>query len=178
MKLSTLNRAIENAIIDPIGVNSTDDFHELLAIRDEITRLADVCEDGLETDITLTSWYAFSNLMNVATYDAFGKIRKANLNNQRAQIRLYRREVRNMICEELSDTQIDGVADFLSDLWDDNEENGSHTADGLLIKRRLPQCDKAELQDKIDKLGDIINKLYHHRGLNDNDIMAIEMYIH
>ena len=178
MKLSTLNRAIENAIIDPIGVNSNEDFHDLLKIRDEITRLADICEDGIETEVALTSWYAFSNLMNIATYDDFGRIRKDNLLNERRQTKLYRETVRDIICEELTDRQIDGVTDFLADLWDDNEANGSHKADGSFIDAPCLQCDKAVLQDKIDALGDIINKLYHHRGLSADDMSAIIMYIH
>lgn len=178
MKLSTLNRAIENAIIDPTGANSTKDFEELLAARDEITRLKDVCEDGIKTDVTVTSWYAFSNLMNVATYDLFGKIRKAHLNNSRVQTRLYRKEVHDTICEELSDAQIDSAADFLADLWDDNEAYGSHKADGSMVRPACPECDRASLQCKIDKLGDIINKLYHHRGLSADDMDAITMYIH
>jgi hypothetical protein len=177
MKLSTLNRAIENAIIDPIGVNSTEDFHELLTIRDEITRLADVCEDGFKTNVTLTSWYTFSNLMNEATYDDFGRLRKEAGPNNRILNRKYRDAVRFHVCEELTDTQIDDVADFLNDLWLDNEDNDCHNPDGT-FKKSDENIETAILRNRIDELGTIINKLYHHRGLTADDVSTIEMYIH
>lgn len=177
MKLKTLELALSNAIIDPIGVNDTEDFNNYLKARDEIIELAKHCEDGLDTDCSIVSWYAFSNLMNVATYDDFGKIRKECKHNKRRETKLYRETCRNLICEELTDTQIDGVADFLRDLWDDNEENGSHAADGTFdTPDYCATC--SNLEARINYLGDIINKLYHHRGLGPEDITAIEMFIH
>lgn len=178
MKLSTLNRAIENAIIDPIGVNSNEDFTKLLKARDEIIELSKICDEGMDADVTVLSWYALSNLMNVATYDFFGPIRKEYGKNERAQTRFYRDAVHSNICEELTNAQIDGVADFLSDLWDDNEDNGSHNESGCFKSSTLDEDLILTLNDRITTLGTIINKLYHHRGLSPEDLDEIQLYIH
>ena len=173
MKLKTLERALAFLLADDSHPLTPDEFEDTLKARDEIIALANHCEDGLDTDCSIVSWYAFSNLMNVATYDDFGKIYKEHHNCKRGVTKLYREACRDLICEELTDGQIDGVADFLTDLWLDNESGGCHNSDGTFTEDAIAEKDKG-----INKLGDIINKLYHHRGLSPDDITAIELYIH
>lgn len=179
MRLKTLADVFECAIAgtnEPKHLNTLLKTRTLLKARDEIIALANQCEDGLDTDVSIVSWYAFSCLMNVATYNNFGPICKLHSMNNRALKRGYRDAVRSNICEEFTDAQIDGVADFLSDLWHDNEASGAHLADGTFAPS--DNCITDDFKGRINELGDIINKLYHHRGLSPDDIVAIEMFIH
>lgn len=176
MKLKTLETALNEAILNPIGVASSEELQTYLKARDEIIALANVCDDGMDTDVTVTSWYTFSNLLNSVTYDDFGKVLKEYFGNKRFVTRKYREICRN-ICEEITDEQADGVADFLKDLWSDNEAYGCHHPDGSMMRDNDPTVLKVK-DDQINKLGDIINKLYHHRGLSADDLSEIQLFIH
>lgn len=171
MQLKTLVEALNHIITNPPTDMTPDRLHVYLQARDELIELRNVCADGLETHVSVVSWYAFSCIMNCLTYDEFGRIRKANLRNERRQTKLYREACRDY-CEELTDSQIDGVADFLRDLWDDNEENECNQPDGS-----MRFCAR-DLLERIDKFGTIINKLYHHRGLSADDLTDIQLFIH
>lgn len=155
MKLKTLESALNCAIA---GTNERCHLEILLKARDEIIALADHCEDGLDADCSIVSWYTFSNLMNVATYDDFGKIYKENHDCRRVYTKLYRETCR--------------------DLWDVNEDFGYNKTDGSFADCTCLKCEKTQLQDKIETLGTIINKLYHHSGLSADDITDIQQFIH
>lgn len=172
MKLKTLESVFNCAIA---GTNEPNHLKTLLKARDETVALANQCEDGFETEVTLVTTYAFSNLLNVSTYDDFGRLRKAFPKSDRILLRQYRNVVRDKICEEFTDAQIDDVSYFLLDLWAANEETGDHNPDGS-FKRDDHSCD--HLVARIAELETIINKLYHHRGLGPDDITSIERCIH
>lgn len=159
MQLKTLVEALNHVIVNPPTDMTPDHLNVYLQARDELIELRNICTDGLDTHVSVVSWYAFSCIMNCLTYDEFGRIRKANLRNERRQTKLYRETCRDCYCEELTDSQIDGVADFLRDLWDDNENNNCHNPDGTLLRSADKPSDKHPETAYYETL---ISKLWSH----------------
>lgn len=131
MKLSTLNLAITQALSHPQGL-SDEEFKAILEIHDQIVELETVAEN-YSIEVTIASTYSIVNLLNIATYDVFGKLLKKFTPDRptysRVVKRVYRNYCRSMF-GELTDRQIDDAADFLLDLWKANEEEGDNNPDG------------------------------------------------
>ena len=135
MKLSTLNLAIAHALSHSQGL-TPDELKDILEIHDQIVELGIVAED-YDIGVTITSTYSIANLLNSATYDVFGKLLKKFTSDRPTYSRIVKREYRDYcrsMFGELTDRQIDDAADFLLDLWKDNEENGYNNPDGSFNK--------------------------------------------
>ena len=137
MKLSTLNLAITQALSHPQGL-TPDEFKAILEIHDQIVELGTVAED-YDIGVTIASTYSIVNLLNVATYNVFGKLLKKFTPDRPTYSRVVKREYRDYCMSmfgELTNSQIDDAADFLLDLWRANEEEDYNNPDGSFNKEQ------------------------------------------
>lgn len=135
MKLSTINLAITQALSRPDGLTSSQ-IESILEIHDQIVELGTVAED-CDIEVTIASTYSIVNLLNVATYDVFGKLLKKFTSNKlmyRGPVKQKYREYCRSMFGELTNRQIDDAADLLLDLWRENEEESSNNPDGSFNK--------------------------------------------
>lgn len=167
MKLRTIKQALELAISSPDIVPS--DRQSLIEAYNEAqatfhplnTPYAILRNDGpLDAHCSIISWYDLSNFINESTYDMFGRIVREAIDKHPESeyqksyaIETYCREMTALSSgyESLTNEQIIGVAEFLWDLWHDNEESGVHDGTGAFrnieqdIIKKLTLADKALL---------------------------------
>lgn len=68
------------------------------------------------------------DLLNIATYDWYGRLQK-KYGEHRLPFYMYAAECRKYI-DNITDEQLELGYDVISDLWHDNETDGSHNEDG------------------------------------------------
>ena len=135
MKLCTLNLAITHALSHPEGL-TPDELKAILGIHDQIVELRAVSDDD-DIFATIASTYSIVNLLNVATYDVFGRLLKKyepDYPQYSRRVKFEYRDYCRSMFGELTNSQIDDAADFLLDLWRSNEEEGSNNPDGSFNK--------------------------------------------
>lgn len=67
------------------------------------------------------------DLLNISTYNNFGKQLKQNPNSTLDD---YRQVCNNLFLNELSTTTLESGYYFIRDLWSDNEQDGNNNPDG------------------------------------------------
>lgn len=193
MKLRTIKQAFELAIANPSIPQS--DRQSLIEAYNEVqatfhrlnTPYAILQNDSpLDVDCNLISWFDLSNLLNESTYDMFGRIVRETLANhpeseyQKAYaIEAYCREMtsRSSEYESLTVEQIIGVAEFLWDLWQDNEDSGVHDSTGAFrnveqdIIKKLARIDKALVDRELGEMhwDGYIDRITPIAGLDDTE---------
>lgn len=99
----------------------------------EVSHLIDhlvKCEGDPER-VELVDEYALFTLLNETTYNIFGKLRRQNehsLDRFIEQVRFYESDC-------LTDAQIKNAYYAIADLWEDNERDECHLADGTYISQ-------------------------------------------
>lgn len=134
MKLTTLENAIRYYIA------SADCHHELDDALDALSQLNSVAEriddrSGIGDHVAVVTIGVLTDLLNVMTYDAYGKL--ARRHNGNVPFDYYAHEVRRntTICaNELTKAQLECGYDIVSDLWRASEESGDNNADGTFNK--------------------------------------------
>ena len=79
--------------------------------------------------IYIISPNSLSDLLNISTYDEYGKLKKSNGDVTFEQ---YRELVNDKMFLDLTDSSIELGYDIISDLWLDNEEYENHNPDGTM----------------------------------------------
>jgi hypothetical protein len=122
MELSILKSALElylnsDNCSDPESVQKTiNDCNELLNNGFEPTDTVQIVPD-----------LTIMDLLNISTYDEFGKQLKQNPNTT---IDEYRQTCNNMFSNELTTSMVESGYYFIRDLWNDNEHYGNNNPDG------------------------------------------------
>lgn len=191
MKLRTIKQALELAIASPDV--SPSDRQSLIDAYDEVqatfhrlnTPYAILHNDSpLDAHCSIISWYDLSNLINESTYDMFGRIVREAINNhpdsayqKSYAIETYCREMTALSSgyESLTVEQIIGVAEFLWDLWHDNEDSGVHDSTGAFrnveqdIIKKLTLADKARVDRELGEMhwDGYIERITPIAGLDD-----------
>lgn len=191
MKLATIKQALSIAIASPDITSS--DRQSLIEAYDEVqatfhrlnTPYAILQNDSpLDIHCNLISWYDLSNLLNESTYNMFGRIVREELNKypesafqKSFAIEAYCREMTSTASgyESLTNEQIIGVAEFLWDLWHDNEETGVHDRTGAFrnieqdIIKKLTLADKARVDRDLGEMhwDGYIDRVTSLAGLDD-----------
>ena len=135
MKLSTLNLAITHALSHPESL-TPDELKAILEIHDQIVELRTFSDDD-DIFVTIASTYSIVNLLNVATYDVFGRLLKTyepGRPQYSRRVKFEYREYCRSMFGELTNSQIDDAAAFLLDLWCSDEEEGANNPDGSFNK--------------------------------------------
>ena len=133
MKLDILKAALEHYI-------TSADCSE--ADRKEVSSALASCVQAAERYVSSDIWSnecyvvtadAFDNLMNIATYDIYGRQRRLHGDNM--ALHHYMDAVRSGYClEELTNEQLEFGYEIVAYLWDDNEQQGCHNEDGTFRK--------------------------------------------
>lgn len=128
MKLNILKAALEYYALS--ADCSNEDRQEVFAA---ITSCAQVIERFDNSDLWKNECYVLStdaldDLLNLATYDLFGKRQKA-YGDHRLPFDHYASECRKYI-EGLTNEQLQLGYDIICDLWHENEADGAHNPDG------------------------------------------------
>lgn len=193
MKLRTIKQALSIAIASPDIPQS--DRQSLIEAYDEVqttfhrlnTPYAILHNDSpLDIHCNLISWFDLSSLINESTYNMFGRIVRETIDNhpdseyQKAYaIETYCREMTSIGSgyESLTNEQIIGVAEFLWDLWQDNEDTGVHDSTGAFknveqdIIRKLTLADKTRVDRDLGEMhwDGYIDRLTSLAGLDDTE---------
>ena len=124
MQIRTLRNAIEfyaqNGNCDS---NELDQIRKLIADCDElVNRNVDETDSVLAVPV-----FSLSDLLNIATYDTFGRMLKQNPDTTFEQ---YATAVRKLLLSDLTDSALELGYYFIRDLWNDNEHFGHNKPDG------------------------------------------------
>lgn len=193
MKLRTIKQALSIAIASPDIAPS--DRQSLIEAYDEVqatfhrlnTPYAILHNDSpLDIHCNLISWFDLSDLLNESTYDMFGRIVRETINkhpdsecHKAYAIEAYCREMTSISYgyESLTNEQIIGVAEFLWDLWQNNEDAGVHDSTGAFrnveqdIIRKLARVDKALVDRELGEMhwDGYIDRITPIAGLDDTE---------
>lgn len=193
MKLRTIKQALELAISSPDLTQS--DRQSLIDAYDEVqatfhrlnTPYTILRNDSpLDNHCSIISWYDLSNLLNESTYNMFGRIVRETIDNhpgseyQKAYaIEAYCKEMTatGSGYESLTVEQIIGIAEFLWDLWHDNEDSGVHDSTGAFRNVEQDIIKKLTLayKTRVDRdLGEMhwdgyIDRVTSLAGLDDTE---------
>ena len=201
MKLRTIKQALSIAIASPDITQS--DRQSLIEAYDEVqttfhrlnTPYAILHNDSpLDVHCNLISWFDLSNLLNESTYNTFGRIVRETIDNhpdseyQKAYaIEAYCREMTSIGSgyESLTVEQVIGVAEFLWDLWHDNEDSGVNDSTGAFknleqaIIKKLARVDKALVDRELGEMhwDGYIDRVTSLAGLDDTESAWLQYLI-
>lgn len=124
MKLGTLKKALEHYLY-----TADCDKEEVVEALTECAQLEERFDDyeALEGNSCILSINSVLQLLNLTTYDIYGKMKKAG---RCTSLNHYAHEVRLKLGLDMTlDTLSIGYS-FVKDLWHDNEEIGANNEDG------------------------------------------------
>jgi hypothetical protein len=128
MNLERVRKAVELAAAQPGGIDYQMELDELLELEERIRKEED---DAYVGCIQFVDTMAMLDLMNMSTYDDYGKLAKAH--GRDATFDEYATEVRKWH-PTLTDENLHCGYDYVKDLWSDNEATGSNNEDGTFNK--------------------------------------------
>lgn len=135
MKIELIKKALRNyAASAECPNNERNDVFEALDEIAETVERYDYMEMW-KGDALLIPLPAVIDILNETTYDDYGKL--ARIHSGIAPFEYYAHKVRKEHCDGfgmLTDRQLRCGYDLLSDLWDDNDKNGSNNDDGTFKK--------------------------------------------
>lgn len=122
MELSVLKSVLE------FYLNSGNESESVKKLLDDCNELLD---RGLNSDDTvqIVPDLAVMDLLNISTYNKFGKLLKQN---SETNIDKYRQICNDLLATDLSTTTIETGYYFIRDLWNDNEHYKNNNPDGTL----------------------------------------------
>lgn len=135
MKIELIKKALRNYVIS--AECSNDERDDVFDALDEIAETVERY-DGIELwkgDALIVPLPTIIDILNEMTYDDYGKL--AKIHNGVAPFEYYAHVVRDEHCDGmamLTDRQLRCGYDLLSDLWDDNDKDGSNNDDGTFKK--------------------------------------------
>ncbi len=120
MELSVLKSVLE------FYLNSGNESESVERLLDDCNELID---RGFESDDTvqIIPDLTVMDLLNISTYDEFGKLLKQN---PETTIDEYRQVCNDLFTTDLSTTTVESGYYFIRDLWNDNEHYGHNNSDG------------------------------------------------
>lgn len=122
MELSIIKKALQHYL-------ASGDCDNVAPVAKAIEECEELSSRGVaETDhITIISTVSLTDLLNMATYDDFGRLAKQTDNVSFEQ---YAAAIRKASLANLPDSCLQLGYYFIRDLWHDNEEFGSNNPDG------------------------------------------------
>lgn len=128
MKLNVLKEALQHYVLS--ADCSESNRKQVFEAIDECTELAERfdCRDIWKDEVYLVSSGSLSDLLNIATYDDFGKL--ARLHGTDVPFDYYAHDVRKFNLTDLTNRSLQLGYDIIHDLWRDNEADGCHNEDG------------------------------------------------
>lgn len=120
MELSVLKSVLE------FYLNSGNESESVERLLDDCNELID---RGFEPDDTvqIIPDLTVMDLLNISTYDEFGKLLKQN---PETTVDEYRQICTDLFTTDLSTTTVESGYYFIRDLWSDNEHYGHNNSDG------------------------------------------------
>ena len=128
LSIQRMIKAVELAAGQPGGLDYQQELEELYELRERMNQVDP--EHVWQEQIEVVAVEAMCELMNMSTYDDYGKLARKNGGNVSRED--YAMAVRNWH-PTLTDSNLECGYDIINDLWSDNEAEGSHNADGTLV---------------------------------------------
>ena len=128
MKLELLKTALEHYVLsaDCSEDNRKNVFEAIAECNELIERYES--RDIWKDTVYLVSSESLSDLLNLATYDEYGKL--ARIHNGNVPFPYYADKVRKWQHTDLTNRSLELGYDIVSNLWHDNEEQGKNKPDG------------------------------------------------
>jgi hypothetical protein len=114
-------------LTDPEEVASLQNF---IAETVELDRLMETDNEIWPNEIRLISISSSCDLGNRVLYNAYGALARANNNEEVPYERFVLHARKEFGCETLTELVLRDAWEVISDLWADNERDGSHDANG------------------------------------------------
>lgn len=157
MKLETLKKALEHYVLT--ADCSAEDRPDVFDAIAECNELAEryINRELWKDCIYLISADSLSDLLNMTTYDDFGK--RAKIHGNDVPFDYYASDVRKWYLQDLTNRSLQLGYDIIHDLWHDNEVDGNHNPDGTFYRGfgTLTTDDISLIRDvlceKLDDLG-------------------------
>ena len=132
MKLELLTKALQHYVLSA-ECSESDRQHVFDAIS-ECNQLSERFDSKKiwQDTIYIVSAESMSDLLNMATYDIYGKL--AKVHGDELPFEYFAHAVRKEYLPELTNCSLELIFDILSDLWRDNEANGAHNPDGTFMR--------------------------------------------
>lgn len=126
MKLETLTNALRHYLLSA----DAQDVHSVFDALEECNALAERFSgrDIWKDTLYLVSADSLDTLLNMATYDIYGKLAKPRKGI--VSFSLYEDTVRTYGMDDMTRSSLMLGYDIVSDLWLSNEESGDHNPDG------------------------------------------------
>lgn len=129
ISIERLRKAVEIAAQQPGGIDYQAELDEIIELEDRLKDNKDY--DLWQGDIQLVDTAAMCDLMNIATYDDYGKA--AKLQNGKLSLDEYRASIK-FLDGCLTDENLRCGYEIIADLWSDNEVLGENNPDGTFNK--------------------------------------------
>jgi hypothetical protein len=129
MELSVLKSVLEFYLNS--GNCSESEFESINRTLNDCNELLDLDYEPDDT-VQIIPDLLVMDLLNISTYDKFGKQLKQNPNTT---VDDYRQICTNLFCNEPSTSTVETGFYFIRDLWSDNERYGSNNPDGTFHRR-------------------------------------------
>ena len=126
MKLETIKKSLE------LYLTTVTDETERIGIQNSIKECEQQIERYQSRDIWKDTIYIITpnslvDLLNISTYDGFGKMKRTNGS---VTLEQYRELVNKRMFMDLTDGSLQLGLDVINDLWTDNEQYGDNNPDG------------------------------------------------
>jgi len=130
MKLNTIKKAVEQLLTTDLAYQDKHDaFNALKEVHDTLERATD--DDVYKDEVYIISASCLADLMISDLYDVYAKRRK--LHGEDFPVSYFQHDARKEFgFEDFTNDQLQIGYDIISDLWQDNEDNGDHDENGLL----------------------------------------------
>jgi hypothetical protein len=129
MELSVLKSVLEFYLNS--GNCSESEFESINRTLNDCNELLDLDYEPDDT-VQIVPDLTVMDLLNISTYDEFGKLLKQN---PETTVDEYRQICTDLFTTELSTTTVESGFYFIRDLWNDNERYNSNNPDGTFNRR-------------------------------------------
>lgn len=129
MKITTLQKALDYYLQSAECHEEKEVYNTLSAIKELAATKDRLQDDDLwKGSVQVISSSQLTDFLNLTTYDIYGKL--ARTHNGKPPFEYYAHNCRQNLIEDLTNDQLMFGYDFLSDLWQANEETGDNNEDG------------------------------------------------